>query len=44
MKEKMNRQLKEFGGTETDIQFISDNNISRNTFYKYKKELLADAQ
>ena len=44
MKEKMHRQIKEFGGTETDIQFISDNNISRNTFYKYKKELLADAQ
>lgn len=44
MKAKMRRQLKEFGGTETDIQFISDNNISRNTFYKYKKQLLADAQ
>ena len=39
MKEKMKRQLKDFGGTESDKQFMSDNAISRNTFYKYKKEL-----
>lgn len=39
MKEKMKRQLKDFGGTETDKQFMSDNAIARNTFYKYKKEL-----
>ena len=39
MKEKMKRQLKDFGGTETDKQFMSDNAIARNTFYKYKKQL-----
>lgn len=39
MKDKMKRQLKDFGGTETDKQFMNDNKIARNTFYKYKKEL-----
>ena len=28
MKEKMKRQLKDFGGTETDKQFMSDNAIT----------------
>ena len=41
MKEKMLRHLKDFGGTDSDIQFMNDNNISRNTFYKYKRELKA---
>lgn len=40
MKEKMKRQLKDFGGTETDKQFVEDNKISRNTFYKYKREII----
>ena len=39
MKEKMLRHLKDFGGTDSDIQFMQDNHISRNTFYKYKREL-----
>lgn len=41
MKEKMLRHLKDFGGADSDIQFMNDNNISRNTFYKYKRELKA---
>lgn len=40
MKERMLRHLICFGGTDTDIQFMNDNKIARNTFYKYKKELL----
>ncbi len=42
MKERMKRQLKDFGGTETDKQFIEDNKISRNTFYKYKKSVVEE--
>lgn len=41
MKERMKRHLIDFGGTDTDIQFMKDNNIARNTFYKYKRELKA---
>lgn len=41
MKDKMKRHLKEFGGTDTDIQFMTENSLSRNTFYKYKRELKA---
>lgn len=40
MKERMLRHLVCFGGTDTDIQFMNDNKIARNTFYKYKRELL----
>ena len=39
MKERMKRHLIEFGGTDTDVQFMTDNNIAKNTFYKYKREL-----
>ena len=39
MKDKMKRHLIDFGGTDTDAQFMKDNNIARNTFYKYKREL-----
>lgn len=39
MKERMKRHLIDFGGTDTDIQFMKDNHIARNTFYKYKREL-----
>lgn len=39
MKDKMKRHLICFGGTDTDIQFIRDNHLARNTFYKYKREL-----
>lgn len=42
MKDRMKRHLKEFGGTDTDKQFMEENGISRNTFYKYKKELLEE--
>lgn len=39
IKDKMIRHLKCYGGTDSDTQFIKDNNISRNTFYKYKREI-----
>lgn len=39
MKDRMKRHLKDFGGTDTDKQFMQENKISRNTFYKYKREL-----
>lgn len=42
MKEKMQRHLKAFGGTDSDAQFLKENPIARNTFYKYKKELIAE--
>lgn len=42
MKDKMKRHLKEFGGTDTDVQFMAENGLSRNTFYKYKRELKAE--
>ncbi len=43
MKEKMQRHLSEFGGNDSDKQFLEDNKdkINRNTFYKYKRELRA---
>lgn len=44
MKEKMKRHLKEFGGKDTNKQFLEDNKISRNTFYKYKKEIIIDLE
>ncbi len=42
MKERMLRHLAEFGGTDSDKQFMTDNKIARNTFYKYKAELKAE--
>lgn len=39
MKDKMKRHLIDFGGTDTDVQFMKDNSISRNTFYRYKKAI-----
>lgn len=44
MKDRMKRHLTEFGGNDTDLQFLRDNEIARNTFYKYKKELRAEIQ
>lgn len=38
----MKRHLKDFGGTDTDKQFMQENKISRNTFYKYKREILEE--
>ena len=42
MKDRMKRHLKDFGGTDTDKQFMQENKISRNTFYKYKREILEE--
>lgn len=42
MKDRMKRHLKDFGGADTDRQFLQENKISRNTFYKYKREILEE--
>ena len=42
MKDRMKRHLKDFGGADTDKQFMQENKISRNTFYKYKREILEE--
>lgn len=42
MKDKMKRHLKTFDGTDTDSQFMRDNKIARNTFYKYKRDIKKD--
>ena len=42
MKDRMKRHLKDFGGTDTDKQFMQENKISRNTFYKYKREIVEE--
>ena len=44
MKERMVRHLEAFEGSDTDAQFMRDNKVARNTFYKYKRELLNDMQ
>lgn len=42
MKDKMKRHLIDFGGTDTDAQFMKDNGLARNTFYRYKKAIKAE--
>ena len=42
MKDRMKRHLKDFGGTDTDKRFMQEDKISRNTFYKYKREILEE--
>lgn len=42
MKSKIKRYSKDFDGDMTDKQFMEDFKIARNTYYKYKKELLAE--
>lgn len=39
-KELMRKHCKDFGGTLTDKEVMALTKLSRNTFYKYKKELL----
>ena len=41
-KEKILKYSRDFGGTLTDVECMTLINISRNTYYKYKKELLCD--
>lgn len=43
-KEIIKKHSKDFGGSLTDIEVQKLANISRNTFYKYKKELKDNAQ
>lgn len=44
LKEKIKQMSKDFDGNMTDKQILEVLPLSRNTYYKYKKELLADAQ
>lgn len=39
-KEYLKANLKEFGGTKSNIEALKETGLSRNTFYKYKRELL----
>lgn len=39
-KEYLKANLKEFGGTKSNIEALEETGLSRNTFYKYKRELL----
>ena len=41
-KEVILKHSKDFGGTLNDIELMKMTNLSRNTFYKYKKELKAE--
>ena len=41
-KEIILKYSRDFGGTLTDVECMTLINISRNTYYKYKKELLCD--
>lgn len=35
---------KDFGGTLTDVECMKQTGLARNTFYKYKRELKAEAE
>ena len=41
-KEKIRKYCKDFGGALTDTETIKQIGISRNTYYKYKKELIEE--
>ena len=41
-KEYLKANLKEFGGTKSNIEALKETGLSRNTFYKYKRELLQE--
>lgn len=41
-KEKILKYSREFNGSLSDIECIKLIGISRNTYYKYKKELMCD--
>lgn len=41
-KKQMERLSKDFQGTNSDVEVISILNISRNSYYKYKREMLED--
>ncbi|MBE5886009.1 MAG: recombinase family protein [Lachnospiraceae bacterium] len=43
MKKQIKRLSKAFGGSNTDAEIMSITGLARNTYYKYKKELLEEA-
>lgn len=43
-KEIIRRHCKDFGGTLTDGECIKLANVARNTYYKYKREIKAEAE
>lgn len=40
-KEKIQKYSKDFGGTLTDVECMELTHVSRNTYYKYKRELIS---
>ena len=40
-KEKIQKYSKDFGGTLTDVECMELTHVSRNTYYKYKRELMS---
>lgn len=44
MKAKIQKMAKAFGGNMTDTEVIETLKITRNTYYKYKREMLEEAQ
>lgn len=43
-KKKIKRLAKDFGGTNTDMEVMAILDIARNTYYKYKRELIEDME
>ena len=41
-KAEIRKHSKDFGGTLNDIECMKLTGIARNTFYKYKREMLQD--
>lgn len=44
MKEKIKKMAKDFGGQMTDKEVIETLKIARNTYYRYKKQLIEELQ
>lgn len=44
VKDVIKKHHKDFGGTLSDLQCMQIANVARNTYYKYKKELLNDIE
>ena len=42
MKKQIRALSKDFDGSNTDLQVMKINGLAKNTYYKYKKELLQE--
>ena len=43
MKERIRKLSKDFGGTNNDIEVMAITKLARNTYYKYKREMLEES-